>query len=68
MTRTPGKLRKFPYFKVQVRDRTSLVWKDHQKEAFDSLTSAQAYRSSIPASTETRIVKWERTGSTPLKD
>lgn len=68
MTRTPGKLHKFPYFKVQVRDRVSLVWKDHPKDAFDDEASAQAYRNTIPADMEARIVKWESTGSTPLKD
>lgn len=68
MTRTPGKLRSFPYFKVQVRDRVSLVWKDHRKEAFDDEVSARAYRETIPAGIEARIVKWERSGSTPLKD
>ncbi len=68
MTLTPGKLRTFPYYKVQVRDRVSLVWKDHRKEAFDDMASAQAYRMTIPAEIETRVVKWERSGNTPLKD
>ena len=68
MTLTPGKVRKFPYFKVQARDRVSLVWKDHKKEAFDDEASAQAYRKTIPGGVETRVVKWERSGSIPLED
>jgi len=68
MTRTPGKLRKYPYFKVQARDPVSMVWKDHQKEAFDDLDSARTYRCSIPTDTETRIVMWERAGSRPLPE
>jgi hypothetical protein len=68
VTLTPGKLRKFPYFKVQVRDRVSLVWRDLRKEAFDDETSAQAYRKTVPVGVDTRVVKWERSGSTPLED
>ena len=68
MTRTPGRLRKFPYFKVQVRDQVSLVWKDHRKEAFDDQASAETYRETIPAEFESRIVRWDRSGSVPLKD
>ena len=68
VTRTPGRLRKFPYYKVQARDGVSLVWRDHRKEAFDDEASAQAYRKTIPVGIETRVVRWERSGSTPLKD
>lgn len=68
MTVTPGKLRTFPYFKVQARDRISLVWKDHRKEAFDDELSAQAYRKTISADIETRVVKWERSGGIPLEE
>jgi hypothetical protein len=68
MTMTPGKLRKFPYFKVQARDRVSLVWKDHVKTAFDDEASAQAHRKSVAVSIDTRVVRWDRSGSVPLKD
>ena len=68
MTRSPRKLRKFPYFKVQSRDHVSLVWKDHHKEAFDDLAAAEAYRKIVPAGVETRVVKWERSGSEPIRD
>jgi hypothetical protein len=68
VTLSPGKLRKFPYFKVQSRDQLSLVWKDHCKEAFNDMAAAQAYRNNVPTGIETRIVKWDRSGSVPLKD
>lgn len=68
MTLSPGKLRRFPYFKVQSRDRVSLVWKDHHKGAFDDLASAEAYRKSVSPGVETRVMKWERSGSVPVKD
>jgi hypothetical protein len=68
VTMTPGKTRTFPYFKVQARDPVTLSWKDHRKEAFDDEASAQAYRKTVAARIETRIMKWERTGSEPLKD
>jgi hypothetical protein len=51
-----------------VRDIVSLVWRDHCKNAFDDEASAQDYRKTIPGGVETRIVKWDRSGSTPLKD
>lgn len=68
MTRTPGKLRRYPYFKVQSRDRVSLVWKDHCKRAFGTEASAQTYRKAIPGEIQTRIVRWDRSGSIPLED
>jgi hypothetical protein len=68
VTKTPGKIRKFPYFKVQFRDRITLSWKDHRKEAFDDEASAQNYRKTVDPIVETRVVRWDRSGSTPLKD
>jgi hypothetical protein len=68
MTMTPGRVRKFPYFKVQARDPRTLSWKDHRKEAFDDEISAQSYRKNLPHGMETRIVKWDRNGSEPLGD
>jgi hypothetical protein len=68
VTMTPGKVRKFPYFKVQARDPVTLSWKDHRKEAFDDEPSAQAYRKGVEAGVETRVVKWDRSGSEPLRD
>jgi hypothetical protein len=68
VTMTPGKTRKFPYFKVQARDPVTLSWKDHRKEAFDDEASAQAYRTALAPGIVSRVVKWERSGSEPLKD
>lgn len=68
MTKTPGKQRSYPYFKVQVRDGISLVWKDHRKEAFDDEEAAQEYRRALPTSVETRVVKWGRSGSVPVEN
>jgi hypothetical protein len=65
---TPGKLRKFPYFKVQVRDPVTLAWKDHRKEAFDDEVSARLYRAGLASDVQTRVVKWDRNGSEPLQD
>lgn len=67
MTLTPGKLRKFPYFKVQAHDPVSLCWKDHRKEAFNDEAAACAYRYSIPNRIKTRIMKWDETDSHPLE-
>lgn len=67
MTRTPGKLRRFPYFKVQAHDPVTLSWKDHRKEAFDDEAAARKYRASIPPAIKTRLVKWDETGSHPLE-
>lgn len=68
MSMTPGKVRKFPYFKVQVKDPVTLAWKDHRKEAFDDETAAQVYRDGVAPNIQTRIVKWDRNGSAPLQD
>lgn len=68
MTMTPGKVRKFPYFKVQARDPVTMSWKDYRKEAFDDEPSAQAYRKAVAAGIQTRVVKWDRNGSEPLED
>ena len=67
MTRTPGRLRKFPYFKVQSHDPRTLSWKDHRKEAFDDEDTARKYRASISKDIKTRVVKWDESGSHPLK-
>jgi len=66
VTLTPGKLRKLPYFKVQVYDPITLSWKDHRKEAFDDEASARAYQNTVPNGVKTRIIKWDETGSYPL--
>lgn len=68
MSMTPGKVRKFPYFKVQVRDPVTLAWKDHRKEAFEDKISAQAYRAGLAPEILTRIVKWDKNGSEPLQE
>jgi hypothetical protein len=67
VTQTPGKLRKFPYFKVQTHDPLTLSWKDHRKEAFDDEDTARAYRTSIPKNIKTRLVKWDESGSHPVE-
>jgi hypothetical protein len=67
VTVTPGKLRKFPYFKVQAHDPVTLAWIDQRKEAFDDEASARAYRKTVAKSIKTRIVKWDETGSHPLE-
>jgi hypothetical protein len=67
MTQTPGKIRKFPYFKVQAHDPITLSWKDYRKEAFDDEAAARAFRKSIRKSVKTRLVKWDETGSHPLE-
>jgi hypothetical protein len=63
---TRGKLRRFPYFKVQVYDPMTLCWKDHRKEAFDDEYSARAYQSALPKEIKTRIMKWDKSGNHPL--
>ncbi|RYH17061.1 MAG: hypothetical protein EON54_28040 [Alcaligenaceae bacterium] len=68
MSMTPGKVRKFPYFKVQVRDPVTLAWKDHRKEAFDDEASARTYRAGIKPDSQTRVVRWDRSGNEPLQD
>jgi hypothetical protein len=65
---TPGKVRKFPYFKVQVKDPVTLAWKDHRKEAFDDEASAITYRAGLNPGVQTRIMKWDKNGSEPLKE
>lgn len=39
----PDRRRPEPYYKVQHRDRLTLAWKDHRKEAFDTLDEAMAF-------------------------
>ena len=67
MTR-PRKGRPYPYFKVQWRDPSWLAWRDHRREAFSTLKEAQAYRDTLPSEYETRIVRWDEDGSSPLPD
>jgi hypothetical protein len=64
----PGRGHAYPYFKVQARDRRTLAWKDHRREAFDDDVSARAYRANVDPSIETRIVRWDEKGATPLQD
>jgi hypothetical protein len=64
---TRGKLRRLPYFKVQVYDPRTLSWKDHRKEAFDDERLAQAYQNAIAKGVKTRIMKWDESGSHPLE-
>lgn len=66
MALTRGRLRRFPYFKVQTYDPVTLSWKDQRKEAFDDEPSARAYQSSLPKSVKSRIMKWDKAGSRPL--
>ncbi len=66
MASYPGKGHAFPYFKVQVRDPRTLSWKDQRKAAFDDEASARAYRDSLSADPETRIMRWDRAGAVPL--
>jgi hypothetical protein len=67
VTITPGKLRKFPYFKVQTHDPVTLSWRDQRKEAFDDEASASAYRRTLPGHVRSRIVRWDETGSHPIE-
>jgi hypothetical protein len=64
----PGKGHKYPYFKVQAWDPLMLAWRDHRKEAFDDEVSARAYRAKLGSNIETRIMKWDDSGATPLVD
>lgn len=64
----PGKGHAYPYFKVQARDRRSLAWKDYRKEAFNDEASARAYRAKIDPGIKTRVVMWDQSGATPLRD
>jgi hypothetical protein len=63
----PGKGHAYPYFKVQVRDKRTLAWKDHRKQAFDDEASARAYQENVGPGVETRIMRWDANGPTPLK-
>lgn len=64
----PRKGHAFPYFKVQFRDLRTLAWKDHRKEAFSDEASARAYRASLSADVQTRIMRWDEAGAEPLQD
>jgi hypothetical protein len=64
----PGKGHDYPYFKVQAWDTRTLAWKDHRKEAFDDERSARAYRSKVDPTIRTRIVRWDESGATPVRD
>jgi hypothetical protein len=63
-----GKGHAYPYFKVQVRDERSLVWRDHRKEAFSDEAAARAYRAALGDEVTSRITQWDETGSKPLED
>jgi hypothetical protein len=62
----PGKGHAYPYFKVQARDVRTLAWKDQRKEAFDDEASARAYQASLGADLQTRVMRWDEAGATPL--
>lgn len=62
MPATRGRVRDYPYYKVQLRDRVLNVWKDHRREAFDRLADANAYRATIVSVGETRVVEWREDG------
>jgi hypothetical protein len=66
MTSQRRKGRAFPYFKVQSRDTKSLVWRDHRREAFDTLDEARAFEATSSRELETRIVRWDDRGAVPL--
>lgn len=68
MPATRGRQRNYPYYKVQLRHPILNVWKDHRREAFDGLSEAVAYRSTIPSPSETRIVEWREDGPHALTD
>jgi len=68
MTWQRRKSRAFPYFKVQSRHTKSLVWRDHRREAFDTLDEARAFEATLPRDLETRIVRWDERGAVPLKE
>jgi hypothetical protein len=63
---TRGRLRRFPYFKVQAYDAVTLSWRDCRKEAFDDERSARAYQKSLPKGVKSRIMKWDKSGNHPL--
>ena len=58
--------RTWPYYKVQFRDPKSLAWRDHRREAFDDLVSAEEYLTCLPVDLEARIVRWDRNGPAPI--
>jgi hypothetical protein len=62
----PGKGHAYPYFKVQARDMRTLAWKDHRKEAFKNEESARQYQAELGNGLQTRVVRWDATGPTPL--
>lgn len=62
----PGKGHAYPYFKVQMRDARTLAWKDHRKEAFADEASARAYQASLGGEQQTRVMRWDEAGATPL--
>lgn len=64
--KTRGRQRDFPYFKVQSRDKVSMVWRDARREAFDTEVEARAFRDSLGPKTETRIMRWDEKGAEPL--
>jgi len=60
--------RAFPYFKVQARDTKSLAWRDYRREAFDTLTEAREFRSTLATDLQTRIVRWDEHGNSIVED
>jgi len=51
------------YYKVEVRDRVSMVWRDKRKASFSSLEEAAAYCRAFEPE-ELRIVKYSEDGIT----
>ena len=68
MPATRGRARHYPYYKVQLRDRISNVWRDRPRVAFDLLADACASRATIAGDGETRIVEWRDDGPHGLSD
>lgn len=64
----PGKGHSYPYFKVQARDARTLAWKDQRKQAFDDEASARAYQAALGTETQTRVVRWDEAGASPLNN
>ena len=64
----PGKGHAFPYFKVQSRDKRALAWKDHRKQAFKDEASARRYQATLGDNLQTRVVRWDPAGPTPLEN
>ena len=58
----PERRRREPYYKVQYHDHLTLAWKDHRKNAFNTLDEARRYLLANLDATPLRIVEFDAHG------